>query len=146
MTKFMGHAVVVALLAAAVAQLAAAQRCGATAGVACGAPEDPCCSIANYCGGDADYCGVGCQPSWSFNGECRVPPAPNVTVVTQCMDPDDVAITFDDGPFVYSADIAAAFTAAGGAVTFFINGLNFGCIYNFADGLIAARAAGHQLG
>lgn len=107
-------------------------------------PPRPC-AVANYCGGDADYCGLGCQPLWSFNGECKVLPAPNVTVVTQCLDPKQVAITFDDGPFVYSADIAAAFTAAGGAVTFIINGLNFGCIYNFADGLIAARAAGHQL-
>ena len=66
-------------------------------------------------------------------------------VVTQCTVPNSVAITFDDGPTAYTQGISEAFTRAGGKVTFFVNGLNFGCIYDRAEVLQAAYNAGHQI-
>ena len=45
-----------------------------------------------------------------------------------------MALTFDDGPFQFSTIVANAITAAGGHTTFFINGKNYGCIYDFAGG------------
>ena len=72
-------------------------------------------------------------------------PADSIRVVTQCSVPGTVAITFDDGPTMYTQGIADAFTAAGGHVTFFVNGLNFGCIYERAEILQGIFAAGHQI-
>lgn len=74
-----------------------------------------------------------------------VPPADAVAVVTTCAVPGTVAITFDDGAYVDHAAIAAAFTAAGGRVTFFLNGLNWACIYDRAEAIKAAYDGGHQI-
>jgi peptidoglycan/xylan/chitin deacetylase (PgdA/CDA1 family) len=41
--------------------------------------------------------------------------------------------------------ISDAFSQAGGHVTFFINGQNWDCIYDRADALKSAFAAGHQI-
>ena len=130
---------------------ARAQACGAAAGASCTTIEvrpigcssiwnaflnfilfslslsllqDNCCSGFFFCGGTADHCGVGCLPDYSYGGECRVMPTPNVTVVTQCISPYQVAITFDDGPFQFTAAVSKAFSDAGGFVTFFVNGIN----------------------
>lgn len=50
-------------------------------------------------------------------------------VITKCTKPNTVALTFDDGPFVYAYDISKALIAAGGKGTWFVNGNNYGCIY-----------------
>ncbi|QRV93299.1 chitin deacetylase [Ceratobasidium sp. AG-Ba] len=68
-------------------------------------------------------------------------------VYTKCTKPNTVALTFDDGPYYYSYDISKALIAAGGKGTFFLNGNNFGCIY---DGDNAKRVKylydkGHQI-
>ncbi len=68
-----------------------------------------------------------------------------VTVTDRCTVPGTVAITFDDGPYIYTKAIADQFTAAGGKVTFYLNGLNYGCIYDKADEIQAAYNAGHQI-
>ncbi|CAE6462205.1 unnamed protein product [Rhizoctonia solani] len=51
-------------------------------------------------------------------------------VITKCTVPNTVALTFDDGPHVYMYDISKAIIAAGGKATFFVNGNNYGCIYD----------------
>ena len=96
-------------------------QCGATTG-ACATAQDPCCSSSGFCGATADFCGTGCQAPYSYKQICEEPTEPNVTLVTQCMNPAHVAITFDDGPFQFSTGISEAFTAAGAFVTFFVNG------------------------
>ena len=69
-----------------------------------------------------------------------------VVVDDTCLDSNNVAITFDDGPYIYSSQVSAAFTAAGGNVTFFVNGYNYDCIYVYSTELQSAAANGHQIG
>ncbi|KAJ3291502.1 Carbohydrate esterase 4 protein [Borealophlyctis nickersoniae] len=75
-----------------------------------------------------------------------VGPLRNIRVIEQCTVPNTVAITFDDGPYIYTAEIVSAFNAAGGKVTFFMNGNNWDCIYDQATAVKAAFDAGHQIG
>jgi peptidoglycan/xylan/chitin deacetylase (PgdA/CDA1 family) len=129
-------------------------------------PAGSCCSRYAWCGTDAAYCGTGCQPSFgtclssssqvqqhppSSTSSAPPPngtnaPAGTIRVIQQCTVPNTVAITFDDGPYLYTQQIANAFSQAGGKVTFFVNGLNFGCIFDRAEALRAVFNAGHQIG
>lgn len=68
-------------------------------------------------------------------------------VVTQCTVPNTVALTFDDGPWVYLYDISKALIAADAKGTFFFNGNNYDCIYS-ADQAKRVKYAydkGHQV-
>ncbi|GAA5838962.1 hypothetical protein JCM11251_007840 [Rhodosporidiobolus azoricus] len=69
--------------------------------------------------------------------------SPNV--VTYCKNPNQFALTFDDGPYQYGADIAKTLQNNGAKGTFFVNGYNWGCIYDRADDLIARYKAGHVI-
>ncbi|KAJ7666319.1 carbohydrate esterase family 4 protein [Mycena rosella] len=70
------------------------------------------------------------------------------TVYTSCKNEGEVALTFDDGPYKWIKNISDTVTAAGGNCTFFVNGLNWDCIYDPAqqDGLKYAYGMGHQIG
>ncbi|TFK36750.1 chitin deacetylase [Crucibulum laeve] len=68
-------------------------------------------------------------------------------IITQCTVPNTVALTFDDGPYVYLYDVSKALKAAGAVGTFFFNGNNYGCIYD-ADQAKRVKYAydkGHQV-
>ena len=117
-------------------------------------PRGYCCSRQGWCGTTPAHCGAGCQVGW---GRCSspsttVPSSTPVTsvgplrVIENCVIPNAVAITFDDGPYKYTSEIAQQFTRVGGRVTFFVNGLNYGCIYEQAEAVKAAFDAGHQIG
>jgi len=72
---------------------------------------------------------------------------PSAQVVTNCVVPNTVALTFDDGPYVYLYDVSKALVAAGAKGTFFFNGNNYECIYN-ADEMKRVKYAvdkGHQI-
>lgn len=69
------------------------------------------------------------------------------TVYSSCKNSKEVALTFDDGPYVYAYDVSKALVAAGAKGTFFFNGNNYECIYDDAE---IARvkyvvAHGHQV-
>ncbi|KAF8202646.1 hypothetical protein K438DRAFT_1716395 [Mycena galopus ATCC 62051] len=69
-------------------------------------------------------------------------------VYDACINANDIALTFDDGPYIYLRSISDQFTAAGAKATFFMNGNNWDCIYN-ADRISDvqyAYAAGHMIG
>lgn len=68
-------------------------------------------------------------------------------VITSCTKPNTVALTFDDGPYWYSYDISKMLVAAGAKGTFFVNGNNFGCIYDEANvkRLKYLYGKGHQI-
>ncbi|KAJ7097389.1 hypothetical protein C8R44DRAFT_683566 [Mycena epipterygia] len=69
-------------------------------------------------------------------------------VYNACIKPNDISLTFDDGPYDYLRSISDQFTAAGAKATFFMNGNNFDCIYN-ADRIADVKyayAAGHMIG
>ncbi|KAJ6492194.1 hypothetical protein C8R45DRAFT_1212971 [Mycena sanguinolenta] len=69
-------------------------------------------------------------------------------VYDSCINANDIALTFDDGPYIYLRSISDQFTAAGAKATFFMNGNNWDCIYNpdrISD-VQYAYAAGHMIG
>ncbi|KAJ9112892.1 hypothetical protein QFC19_000447 [Naganishia cerealis] len=80
------------------------------------------------------------------------PPNPNnqlqkrdpVQIVNNCIVNGQVALTFDDGPFLYETDIGNAL--GGSKATFFLNGNNYDCIYNHVDEIRALSDAGHTFG
>ncbi|KAG5733411.1 Chitin deacetylase [Termitomyces sp. T112] len=51
-------------------------------------------------------------------------------VVSSCIVPNTVALTFDDGPWKYLYNISKTLIAADAKGTFFFNGNNWDCIYN----------------
>jgi len=55
---------------------------------------------------------------------------PLAKVYSSCKNSNEVALTFDDGPWVYMYDISKALVAAGAKGTFFVNGNNYECIYD----------------
>ncbi|KAF8681313.1 Polysaccharide deacetylase [Rhizoctonia solani] len=68
-------------------------------------------------------------------------------VITSCSVPNTAAITFDDGPYLWTRNIVDKLDAAGAKGTFFVNGINFGCIYsgNNPSNLKYAYDQGHQI-
>ncbi|SPO07431.1 related to deacetylase [Cephalotrichum gorgonifer] len=68
------------------------------------------------------------------------------SVIASCTKPGVVALTFDDGPFDYTESVLDQFAAAGFKATFFVNGDNFGNIYDHASTVQRAVAEGHQIG
>jgi len=69
------------------------------------------------------------------------------TVYGSCTKPNVVAMTFDDGPYIYLQSISDQLTAAGAKGTFFFNGNNYDCIYS-ADSIARVKYAynaGHQV-
>ncbi|KAK1224834.1 hypothetical protein PQX77_012247 [Marasmius sp. AFHP31] len=66
-------------------------------------------------------------------------------VYTSCSKPKTIALTFDDGPYDHIYKIANTIHDAGGKATFFFNGNNSRCIYNFAEAIRYVHSQGHQL-
>jgi len=69
-------------------------------------------------------------------------------VYDACINANEVALTFDDGPYIYLRSISDQFTSAGAKATFFFNGNNWDCIYNSdrISDVKYAYAAGHMIG
>ncbi|KAJ7289708.1 hypothetical protein C8J57DRAFT_433996 [Mycena rebaudengoi] len=69
-------------------------------------------------------------------------------VYDACINANDIALTFDDGPWIHLRDISDKFTAAGAKATFFFNGNNFDCIYSSdrISDIKYAYGAGHMIG
>jgi len=51
-------------------------------------------------------------------------------VISSCTEPNTVALTFDDGPWIYHQTVVDTLDAAGATGTFFFNGNNYACIYD----------------
>ncbi|KAF8683313.1 Polysaccharide deacetylase [Rhizoctonia solani] len=69
-------------------------------------------------------------------------------VITKCTVPNTVALTFDDGPYLYTYEISERILQAGGKATFFVNGNNYQCIYH-PDNVNRIKylyEKGHQIG
>ncbi|KAJ7660278.1 carbohydrate esterase family 4 protein [Mycena polygramma] len=71
----------------------------------------------------------------------------SATLFTGCLKEGYVAMTFDDGPWKYHKNVSDTCTAAGANVTFFVNGLNYDCIYNdpYPGWLADDMERGHQI-
>lgn len=71
---------------------------------------------------------------------------PYGTILYSCGQPNHVALTFDDGPYIYTAGILDKLKAANMRATFFINGDNYDSIYNYNSTVHRYIADGHQIG
>ncbi|KAK4048531.1 hypothetical protein OIV83_004699 [Microbotryomycetes sp. JL201] len=67
-------------------------------------------------------------------------------IFRKCSRSGTFALTFDDGPYYIGQDIANYLNSQGVKGSFFVNGNNWGCIYDRADDLIARYRAGHMIG
>jgi len=76
--------------------------------------------------------------------QSRAGPAPG-TVITKCTNANQIALTFDDGPYNYEASLVQKLNAAGAKATFFVTGTLYNCIYSQRTQLKATYAAGHQI-
>jgi len=87
---------------------------------------------------------LGLAPETWFDDYDYVPIA---KVVRRCTEDKVVALTFDDGPYLYTNKAVEILNQNGAKGTFFVNGLNFGCIYDAtsADALKNAYDHGHQV-
>ncbi|KAF4411279.1 Chitin deacetylase [Colletotrichum fructicola] len=133
------------------------QQCGPTYG-ACN-PGD-CCSASGWCGQGSAYCnspdcqisyGPACDgnqrpsgPDTSGDARPKLGSVPYGGVgIYNCVKQGDVAITYDDGPYIYTDGMLDAFKAHGAVATWFITGNNIG------KGMINANyrmiAEGHQV-
>jgi len=65
----------------------------------------------------------------------------------KCVNPNHVALTFDDGPAAYTSGLLDLLKARGVKATFFMNGYNWDCIYNANRASLVQRmiAEGHQV-
>ncbi|KAI4687419.1 hypothetical protein J4E81_008270 [Alternaria sp. BMP 2799] len=115
-------------------------RCGPNNGGASCA-EGYCCSVEGYCGQGGDYCEApDCQfqygPACDANklptgGSTRNIARPKLgnqpyggEGIYDCTEPNTIAITYDDGPYIYTEGVLDQFKAAGAKATFFVTGVN----------------------
>lgn len=116
--------------------------CGPANGYTC--PSSlPCCSQWGWCGTSVDYCGAGCQAGFgTCNGGGNPPPPPPPggstrdvprpkigpvpygRVLYNCVNNGDIAITFDDGPYIYTPYLLDVLARYNVKATFFIVGSN----------------------
>jgi peptidoglycan/xylan/chitin deacetylase (PgdA/CDA1 family) len=68
------------------------------------------------------------------------------TIINSCTVPGTIALTFDDGPYIYTASVLQQLDAAGHKATFFMNGQNYDNIYNYEPQIQQMVAEGHQVG
>ncbi|CAG7556383.1 unnamed protein product, partial [Fusarium equiseti] len=70
--------------------------------------------------------------------------ASGVTIYS-CTTPGTVALTFDDGPFVYTESVLDQLASAGFKATFFLNGYNLGNIEDYQSTVDRMINEGHQV-
>ncbi|PLW08101.1 hypothetical protein PCANC_19288 [Puccinia coronata f. sp. avenae] len=68
-----------------------------------------------------------------------------VPVYNTCSAPGSFSLTFDDGPTQLSSELDTTLSGANVRASFFINGNNFACIYDFADLLLSRFNQGHLI-
>ncbi|KAF1924458.1 carbohydrate esterase family 4 protein [Didymella exigua CBS 183.55] len=139
-------------------------RCGPSFGNAvCAAGY--CCSGAGYCGTTKDHCnapdclfnfGPACDanktPAGASTRNDARPQKGSVAYggagIYACRTPGTVAITYDDGPYIYTDEVLNKFAAAGFKATFFVTGINLGkgAIDEQWSGVVQRMVAeGHQV-
>ncbi|KAJ5693207.1 hypothetical protein N7462_002630 [Penicillium macrosclerotiorum] len=85
-------------------------------------------------------------PSNNSTIAARASQLPFGAVITHCTVPGTIALTFDDGPYIYTSQMLDNLAAHNARATFFLNGVNRGHIDAFPDLVRRSFAEGHQLG
>ncbi|KAG0273925.1 hypothetical protein BGZ95_010266 [Linnemannia exigua] len=66
-------------------------------------------------------------------------------IITSCKVPGTIALTFDDGPYMYTNHLLDTLKERGVKATFFVNGHNVGDIYQYDWVVKRAYREGHQI-
>ncbi|KAK9256877.1 hypothetical protein V1507DRAFT_381771 [Lipomyces tetrasporus] len=138
-------------------------QCGPGVGIC---TSGQCCSPAGWCGTGTQYCASpDCQTGY---GRCDADASPrglNTSAVPRyklgkipygqpiyaCKDPGHVAMTFDDGPYLYTNDLLNILEKYGAKATFFVTGNNLGkgeidsFVKPWRNYITKAYTAGHQI-
>ena len=145
-------------------------RCGPDVG---SCPTGWCCSEYGWCGTTTEHCTAGCQSAFGYcssddkgeetgsgggggapggGGTLGVPrprfgKVPYGVSIATCSVPGTMALTFDDGPFEYTAALLDILKRHDAAATFFVNGRNFGdaSLAPYPDILRRMVVEGHQV-
>ncbi|TGZ76251.1 glycoside hydrolase/deacetylase [Ascodesmis nigricans] len=141
-------------------------RCGKQFGYTCrGTAVYPCCSTMGYCGETPDHCAVGkCQPEfgtcWGGNTTPTTPPTsggrsrpgnvPYGRDIYRCTGNRQIALTFDDGPLEFTAELLDLLANEGVKATFFITGNSIGkgaidSVQRWRNLIRRAYNEGHQI-
>ncbi|KAM3504760.1 hypothetical protein MY10362_003369 [Beauveria mimosiformis] len=115
-------------------------RCGAEFGTVC--DDDKCCSSAGWCGVGYQYCSApDCQINYGPRCDANVRPKGPATeqvprphignipygrAIYHCERYGDIALTFDDGPYLYTEDLLNLLKRYDAKATFFVTGNNLG--------------------
>lgn len=84
--------------------------------------------------------------AWAHSSGLNKRALPYGQLIHSCTDSGHVAITFDDGPFMYTDHVLDLFQASGHKATFFLNGANWGSIYDYSSAVHRMINEGHQVG
>ncbi|KAI1843754.1 hypothetical protein JX265_001048 [Neoarthrinium moseri] len=68
------------------------------------------------------------------------------TIISACSVPNTVALTFDDGPYIYTEELLNILSSNGVKATLFLNGQNWGSINSFTGLVQRMINDGHQVG
>ncbi|KGO67814.1 Glycoside hydrolase/deacetylase, beta/alpha-barrel [Penicillium italicum] len=80
------------------------------------------------------------------NTQLNASKLPVGAILTHCTTPGTIALTFDDGPYIYTPQILDTLAEHGARATFFLNGHNRGHIYASPEIVQRTLMEGHQLG
>jgi peptidoglycan/xylan/chitin deacetylase (PgdA/CDA1 family) len=98
-------------------------------------PNGGCCSSSSYCGNTQAHCGAGCQSQCLFVQAHQI--------YYWCNSKSQLTLTFDDGPSVYTNDLAVYLNSLGIKATFFMIGQN---MVQFPDIVKNVFNLGHSIG
>lgn len=112
------------------------QRCGAAyQGLKCTAmgTVNLCCSQYGWCGDSPGHCGGGCQAAYGKCGSGSVPSTrpllgmvPYGFNIYTCTTPGTIAMTYDDGPYLWTSQLLDILDYHGIKATFFVTANNHG--------------------
>ncbi|EKV13114.1 Polysaccharide deacetylase family protein [Penicillium digitatum PHI26] len=80
------------------------------------------------------------------NAQLYTSKLPVGAIITHCTTPGTIALTFDDGPYIYTPQILDILAEHGVRATFFLNGHNRGHIDTSTEIVQRTLMEGHQLG
>ncbi|OUM59848.1 carbohydrate esterase family 4 protein [Piromyces sp. E2] len=131
-------------------------------------PQKECCSLYGWCGTDSDHCGAGCLSHFgrcesstsagsdniSHDGRCGAdngkvcPDDQCCSKYDWCINENQWALTFDDGPYVFDEYLLDFLNSVGVKATFFVNGDNVMDITSEQGSRIIKRIyeEGHEIG
>ncbi|KAL7276445.1 hypothetical protein RUND412_000549 [Rhizina undulata] len=90
-----------------------------------------CCSQYGYCGDTANHCRAGFQSAFgrcggaTSNTRAKLGSIPYGQSIYSCTVPGTIALTFDDGPYLYTVQLLDILAARGVKATFFVT---YGCL------------------